>query len=153
MEWKTILQDRGWHVLSVAYRGYPGSDGRPSERGLKQDISAAYAFARSELGMTPQQIVFHGRSLGGGVVGTVMLDVPSAGLILESTFTSVVDRASELYPYVPVRWLLRHRFDTSSRASGYTRPVFVIHSTADEVIPVAHGQALHRVFRPLPSWN
>ena len=96
--------------------------------------------------MTPQQFVFHGRSLGGGVVGTVMLDVPSAGLILESTFTSVVDRASELYPYVPVRWLLRHRFDTSSRASGYTRPVFVIHSTADEVIPVAHGEALHRVF-------
>ena len=47
MEWKTILQDRGWHVLSVAYRGYPGSDGRPSEWGLKQDISAAYAFARS----------------------------------------------------------------------------------------------------------
>lgn len=146
MEWKTRLQKEGWHVLSVGYRGYPDSDGSPSEWGLKQDISATYMFACSELKMEPDQIVFHGRSLGGGLVGAVMLDLPNAGLILESTFTSITDRASELYPYVPVRWLLKHRFETALRAPEYTQPVLILHSTHDEVIPVAHGRRLSERF-------
>ena len=146
LEWKAQLQNTGWHVLSVGYRGYPGSDGVPSETGLRQDISAVYAYARAELGIHPEQIVFHGRSLGGGLVGTVMLDLPNGGLIMESTFTSVTDRASELYPYVPVRWLLKHRFETAMRAPDYTQPVLIFHSAQDEVIPVAHGRSLRDQF-------
>jgi pimeloyl-ACP methyl ester carboxylesterase len=146
MPLKQMLQRRGVDVLSVGYRGFPGSDGVPTEVGLKQDLLAIYDYAIGRLGVAPERIVLHGRSLGGGVVGTAMLDLPVAGLVMESTFTSAADRAAELYPIFPVRALMTNPFDTRSRAANLTVPVWLVHSTDDEVIPIHHARALHDTF-------
>lgn len=143
---KNGLIKAGWDVLAVGYRGYPGSEGSPSEEGIRQDILAVYAYAVETLGFAPEHIILHGRSLGGGVVGSVMLDVPVAGLVLQSTFTSAADKAHEIYPFVPVYWLMTNPFNTLSRASAFEGPVLVVHSTADEVIPVQHGRILAKAF-------
>ena len=146
LELKTRLQQEGWDVLSVGYRGYPGSSGAPSEQGMRLDALASYYYAVDDLNIPPEHVVFHGRSMGGGVVGTIMNEVPVGGLVFESTFTAAVDRAAELYPFFPVRWLMKSPFNTKRQAAGIDKPVWIVHSDADEVIPVAHGRALNEAF-------
>jgi fermentation-respiration switch protein FrsA (DUF1100 family) len=68
-----------------------------------------------------------------------------AGLIIESGFTSVPDIASDVYPWLPGRWLTKLRLDTRGALALVRCPVLVIHSTADEIIPYAHGQRLFEV--------
>jgi uncharacterized protein len=136
------LRQQGWDVLSFAYRGYPGSEGSPSERGLQRDALAVWTHATSELGYAPDRIILHGRSLGGGVIGTVMNQVEPAALVLQSTFRSIRALASSSYPIYPVSVLLKHPFDTEARAPSVQVPVLVLHSSGDALIPVSHAQAL-----------
>ena len=140
------LRASGWNVLSFAYRGYPGSPGRPSQAGIHRDSRAVWRYATEILGYESSRIVLHGRSLGGGAVGTIMDEVQPAGLVLQSTFRSVRAIATASYPIFPARLLLKHPFDTEAKAAAITTPTLVLHSRADEVIPVAHGQQLARRF-------
>lgn len=134
-----LLLQAGWDVLAVAYRGYPGSEGRPTEAGLAADARAAWAWATGEGGYRPERIVLHGRSLGGGVAAHLAEDRNPAAMVLESTFASVRELAARQAPIYPVDWLLRHPFDTRSRAARFGVPVLLLHSRDDEVIPIGHG--------------
>jgi fermentation-respiration switch protein FrsA (DUF1100 family) len=142
-----ILVREGWDVLAVAYRGYPGSEGRPSERGLGLDAEAAWVWATGPGGYRPDRVVVHGRSLGGGVAAMLVSgDANPAGLVLESTFGSVVELARRVAPLYPVSWLLRSPFDTRARAPMLGVPVLLMHSRDDQVIPVdLGGRALRGV--------
>ena len=140
------LLEHGWDVFVVAYRGYPGSEGSPGEAGMTVDARAVWRHLTNELGYEAGQIVIHGRSLGGGVAGTLMTQVQPAGLVLESTFTSAQELTSELYWMFPVRWLLRHPFQTRLRAPQVTYPVHIFHGDADQIIDVKHGRALAALF-------
>ena len=144
--WKQTLVAAGWDVIAASYRGYPGAQGKPSEVGLKRDAMAAWNFVTQELAIPPHGVVLHGRSLGGGVAGTIMTEVEPAGIVLESTFLSARARATSLYPWLPVRWLMTSPFLTADRAPGVQVPVLVLHSDGDDVIPVDHGRALSRLF-------
>jgi alpha-beta hydrolase superfamily lysophospholipase len=104
-----ILARHGWDVLAVAYRGYPGSDGHPSEAGLGLDAEAAWQWASERY--RPERIVVH----------------------------SVRDLARRTAPLYPVDWLLRNPFDTRSRAPRLGVPVLLLHSSDDEVVPVELG--------------
>ncbi len=137
-----LLQRAGWDVLVVAYRGYPGSEGRPSQRGIARDARALWVHATGALGIAPARLVVHGKSLGGGVAAQLAVEARPAALVLESTFTSVADIAARQLPFLPVRALLRHRFDTAALAPRLDLPLLVLHGDADPVIPVAHGRAL-----------
>ncbi len=137
-----VLADAGWTVLELAARGY---EGRPSEAGMRLDALAALAFL-ADNGIPAERVVLHGRSMGGGVAGTVMNDAPVAGLVLHSTFTSVVDVARRTYGFYPLRLLVRHPFDTASRAPAFAAPVLVLHSRDDEIIGVEHGRRLAELF-------
>ena len=138
----TDLVERGWDVLVPAYRGYPGSGGRPSEAGMRDDARTTWQLATEELGFSPDRIVIHGRSLGGGVAGTVLPDLQPAGFVFESTFCSLREVASSTYPFFPVRWLLRHSFETGERAPDARAPALVMHSRSDEMIPVQQARDL-----------
>jgi len=140
-----LLLARGWDVLVVAYRGYPGSGGRPSEAGLRLDARAAWRWLEGE-GLAPERVVLHGKSLGGGVAAMLAEEVDPAALVLESTFLSVAEVAGEVFPIYPTRLLVRHRFDTRGRADRIHCPVLVVHGDADEVIGVRHGQGLAERF-------
>jgi fermentation-respiration switch protein FrsA (DUF1100 family) len=141
-----LVLHHGWDVVVPAYRGYPGSEGRPSEAGLRLDALAAWDWVTGTLGVPPERVVVHGKSLGGGVAAMLVEEVTPAALVLESTFTSVADVAARQFPIYPVRLLVRHPFDTRARASRIEVPVLVLHGDADDVIAVRHGRALSKLF-------
>ena len=135
---RVLLRD-GWDVLALAYRGYPGSEGSPSESGVVQDALAAWAWATGAGGFSASRIVIHGRSLGGGVATHLAELRNPAGLVLESTFVSVRALAQRTAPLAPVSLILRHPFDNATLAPRVGVPVFVTHSRSDEVIPFELG--------------
>lgn len=136
--------EAGFSVLHVNYRGYPGSSGRPHERGLRRDARAAWEYARTL--HPPEDIVVYGKSLGGGVAMGLVSALPQhetpRALVLDSTFTRAVDTAAEQYPWLPVGLIMSNRFASIDRAHAVRCPTLVVHSVDDEVIPYAHGERL-----------
>ena len=129
----------GVNVFTFDYRGYGLSDGRPSEDGTYRDAQAAVALLRQK-GFAPANIIALGKSLGGGVASELMLREPLGGLILQSTFTSIPDIGAELFPWLPVRWLHRIKYDTASRLPRIKAPVLVAHSRTDDLIGFHHAE-------------
>lgn len=129
-----LLSDRGLAVLLMDYRGYGGNPGRPSEVGLAADADAAVQ-ALSELGYPPQRTLYFGESLGTGVVASLQARHPPAGLVLRSPFTELADVAAHHYPWLPVRGLLRDRFEVLERLAVSDVPVTVVFGDRDSVVP------------------
>jgi len=137
------LSTAGISTLHVNYRGYPGSEGTPSEEGLLRDARAAWREARRT--HSADRIIVFGKSLGGGVaIGLVagLTEEQPAGLVLASTFTSAVAVGAEAYPWLPVSTMMRNRFDSLARANQIRCPTLVLHGTADAMIGSHHGQRL-----------
>ncbi|MCK6521955.1 alpha/beta hydrolase [Myxococcota bacterium] len=136
----------GWGlgVLHPSYRGYPGSEGRPSEAGLVRDAEAAWAEARRQ--HDPKDLVVFGKSLGGGVAIALVSRLPPeeqpAALIIESSFSAIWRVAEEEFPGLPARHLMVTRFESAERAAKITCPTLIVHGDQDERIPLAHGAAL-----------
>jgi len=146
IELQNLLLSEGWDFVGIHYRGYPGSTGTSTEQGLHQDAAAAWAWVTEELRTAPERVAIHGRSLGGGVAAQLAARVDRGALVLESTFTSLVDLAREHYPFLPVRRLLEHRFMTRDLAKKIPCPILVAHGSADTLIDVRHGKELARLF-------
>ncbi len=132
----------GFSVLLFDYRGYGNSEGRPTEEGTYLDAEAAHEHLIRVEGIPPERILVLGESLGGAVAIELARRRRVAGLVLENTFTSLPDIGAELYPWVPVRWLARLQFDSKAKIGALERPVLVVHTPDDEVVPFAHGRAL-----------
>ncbi|HSF47562.1 MAG TPA: alpha/beta hydrolase [Burkholderiales bacterium] len=130
-------------VLIFDYRGYGESEGEPSELGTYLDAEAAWRHLTQDRGVSADKIVLFGRSLGASIAAYLASRLEPAALIVESTFTSVPDLAQELYPFLPARWLSRFRYDTREYLRATSRPVLIVHSPNDEIIPYAHGEALY----------
>jgi uncharacterized protein len=131
-------------ILIFDYRGYGRSEGSPNEEGVYRDAAAAWQYLTVERQVPAEQVIIYGVSLGGSVATQLTTQVKPAGLVLESTFTSIPKMARELYPILP-RFLLHHRMDTEARIATLTLPKLIIHGAADEVIPVTMGRRLHEV--------
>lgn len=130
------------NVLIIDYRGYGKSEGSPGESESYADAEAAWRHLVEVRRIPANRIVLFGRSMGGAVAAWLADRVSPAGLILESTFTSVPDMAAKVYPVFPVRLLARIRLDARASLAGVSAPVLVIHSANDEIVPLAHGRAL-----------
>lgn len=140
-----VLAEGGRGVLLLAYRGYSGSTGSPSEAGLIEDARAAWRFAREHA--EPDRIVLYGESLGTGVAVPLAAEVPVAGVILDAPFTAAVDLARRVYPFVPVDLLMRDPFRSIDRIAEVDAPVLILHGTADIVTPFAHGELMYAAAR------
>lgn len=130
----------GAHVLALEYRGYGQSAGEPSERGLYLDARAAYDWAAAR-GAADRMVVL-GESLGGGPACELASTRQVGGLILLSSFTSIADMGALSFPWLPVRFLVRTRFDNLAKIPRIGAPKLIIHSRADEVVPFEMGQRL-----------
>jgi fermentation-respiration switch protein FrsA (DUF1100 family) len=130
----------GTGLVALSYRGYAGSSGRPSERGLLQDATAACAFTSARYGA--DQIVLWGFSLGSGVAVALAADQPVGKLVLEAPYTSIAELAAGRFAMVPVSWLLRDRFHTDQRIGRVTAPLLIMHGARDAVIPISFGERL-----------
>lgn len=142
LERALILHRIGVGVLFYDYRGYGRSTGIPSEEGLGRDAEAAWGWLAGEEKVPPGRIVLMGESLGGGVTTSLAARHRPAGMILESTFTSAADLGAELYPWLPVRLLSRHRYPSRDRLADMDFPKLFMHSPQDDVIPYHHGRDL-----------
>jgi uncharacterized protein len=129
----------GVNVFVFDYRGYGKSRGRPSEEGTYLDAQAAYHWL-CQRGFAGTNIISFGESLGGGIAAELAVREPVGGLVLQSTFTSISDIGADLFPWLPVRWLAKIRYDTHSKLPRLKFPVLVMHSRVDEIIPFRQGQ-------------
>lgn len=142
-----LFNELGLSVLIIDYSGFGQSGGTPSEQQTYEDALLAWQHLTDSRGLAPERIVIFGRSLGGGVATWLATQVTPAGLILESSFTSLPALASKYYPMFPVRWLARIRYDNAARLPTVGSPVLVAHSRDDELVPIAHGRALFALAR------
>jgi fermentation-respiration switch protein FrsA (DUF1100 family) len=129
-------------VFVLGYRGYGRSEGRPEEEGLYLDAQAAWRHLTTTEGVAAQRLVIFGKSLGGAVAIDLASRVEAAGLIVESSFTSIADMAGAHYPFVP-KFLIRTRMDSESKVRSLTCPKLFIHSKMDRVVPYRLGRALY----------
>jgi len=130
----------GYGVLSIAYRGYPGSTGFPSEEGLIEDARAAIVYAARRAPESP--VVIHGHSMGTGPAVAVAAEYPALALILDAPFTSFENAAAFQFPTLPTR-LIVDKFKSYERIGRVkARLVHIVHGTADWVVPFSHGKTL-----------
>ncbi|MDA8108275.1 MAG: alpha/beta hydrolase [Betaproteobacteria bacterium] len=130
----------GW--LLADYRGYGASAGRPSARALAGDALTLYDAALKLPGIDARRIFVFGRSLGSGFAVALVARRPLAGAILVAPFDSLAALAKHYYPYLPVKWLLRHRLDSLAAAPRMHAPLLCVIAQGDEVIPPAHAERL-----------
>ncbi len=138
-----VFRDLGLNVFVFDYGGYGNSSGAPSEERCYADAHAAWRYLTRERGESPDRIIIFGRSLGGGIAADLAVDTEPAGLILESTYVSVVQMGQEIFPFAPVNWLIRHRFENDKKIGRIHAPILIVHSPEDEVIPYHHGRRLY----------
>jgi fermentation-respiration switch protein FrsA (DUF1100 family) len=130
----------GTGVVALSYRGYAGSSGQPSERGLLQDAAVAHAFTMARYGA--DEIVGWGFSLGTGVAVALASEQRIGRLILEAPYTSTVDVAASSFWFVPVRLLMRDQFLSDERIVRVKVPLLIMHGTSDRAIPLVLGERL-----------
>lgn len=138
-----LFHHMGVNVFIVDYRGYGRSQGRPSEKGVYHDARAAYDYVVKQLEVLPASIYVYGVSLGGAVAVDLVQHRAVAGLILDSTFSSVKDMGQWLFPWMPGQ-LIQARFDSVhkiQKSDGL--PKLFFHSTDDRTVPLALGQKLY----------
>ena len=129
------------NVLIIDYRGYGRSEGQPTEAGVYLDAAAAWRYLTEDCGITGDRIVIFGKSLGGGPATELASKVEAAGLILQSTFTSIPDLANACYPFIP-KFVVRSRMSSIDKIGTIDYPKMIIHSPADEIIPYRMGRRL-----------
>ena len=137
-----LLLDLGVNVLIFDYRGYGRSEGKSTEASMYADVRAAYAWLLEAKKVNPANLFLFGRSLGGAVAIDLAVTSECAGLIMESSFTSTADMGQRLYPFLPVRWLVRYAFDSMSKIGQLNCRVLITHSPDDEMIPIDMGRRL-----------
>jgi fermentation-respiration switch protein FrsA (DUF1100 family) len=134
----------GWGVYMMTYRGYGGSTGSPSETNNVADAHLAYGALVRE-GVAPKSIIAYGESLGTNIAARIAAEREVGGLILDAPYTSIVDVAAGAYPFLPVRYFLDDRYETTRYIASVKVPLLILHGERDPVIPVAMGKELYRL--------
>jgi hypothetical protein len=149
LEWLERLRATGAGTFIVDYRGYGGSEGSPSEEGLYRDAEAGAAWLADQ-GVGP--LVYVGESLGTAVAVELARRRPPQALVLQSPFTSLADVGRFHYSYLPVRLMLRDRFDVVGKIAEIDCPVLVIHGTNDSIVPTSMGRRVFESARGPKEW-
>ena len=135
-----VFHKLGFNFFIFDYRGFGESTGSPGEKGTYLDANAAWEYLLQEKNLKPDQIILHGRSLGGGVAAELAKNESPAMLILESTFISMPEVSKIHYPFMPTNLIVKHKYKTFNKLKSIKCPILVIHSRDDEVIPFTHAE-------------
>jgi alpha-beta hydrolase superfamily lysophospholipase len=140
------MKKRGFAMVLVEYRGYGRSRGSsPNEEGLYLD-AAAILDVLAARGIGPDRVVLWGQSLGTGIATEMARRSRGSRLALVAPFTSTVDMASRIVPFLPASMVMVDRFDTLSKAPGISAPTLVVHGDIDDVIPFEQGEKVSHAF-------
>lgn len=142
----TRYHQLGFSILLIDYRGYGRSEGSPNEVRVYQDAATAWNYLVNERQIDPSHIFIYGHSLGGAIaIDLAVLHPNAAGLIVESSFTSIreVIAARNNFRMFPVDLILTQRFDSIKKVPSLKMPVLFIHGTADLTVPAFMSQNLY----------
>ena len=129
------------NYLIVAYRGFSGNKGTPTEDGLYKDArSAKYWLNLNNIG--DQNIIVYVESLGTAVAIDLAKDHKFAGVILESPFTSMLELSRKYYPWLPTRLLLKDKYETNKKIKKVFSPILILHGRKDNIVPFNMGEEL-----------
>jgi len=139
------LHDLGYNVLLADYRGYGRSTGgKPSELKVFEDAETIWQYLIKQRGSQPEKTFIYGHSLGGAIAIDLAVNHPeAAGLITESTFTSMQAMGEKDYGFLPIGYLLHQRFASLQKVPQLKIPVLFIHGTWDRKVPVAMASELY----------
>jgi hypothetical protein len=141
-ELAALLPDTALYLLH--YRGYGGSEGRPTEAALRADARALYAHVAER----HSAVTVVGRSLGTGPAVHLAASRAVERLVLLVPFDSLLAVARRAMPWLPVDLLLVDRWDATAEAPRVRAPTTIVAAGLDEVVPPRHAEALHRAFLP-----
>ncbi len=143
------FRNMGLSVLLISYRGYGKSDGEfPAEAKMYADAEAAWKYLVTQRHVDPGNIFIYGHSLGGAVAIHLAVSHPDAGgLIVESSFTSIVDMANlePVYRIFPLSLMVHQRFDSRTKVRQLKVPVIYLHGTQDTLVPHWMSRSLYEL--------
>lgn len=129
-------------ILMPDYSGYGGNAGSPSEDEIYVDALAAYDHL-VKAGVEPSRIVVFGESIGGGPALHVATNRRVAGLVLQSTLSSLSSMAWRMYWWIPLAPVfVGGKFDNVGRVARVEAPTLIVHGADDSIIPIAEGERL-----------
>ena len=129
------------NILLISWRGFSDNKGSPTEQNLYKDAKAAIKWLNDQK-IANNQIILYGESLGTGVAIEIGKENNFNSIILESPFTSVERSAKIYYPYLPVKFLLKDKYDSISKIKMINVPILIMHGKKDDVIPFSMGKEL-----------
>ena len=132
------------NFLIIAWRGFSGNEGKPSEEGLYEDGRSTINWLK-DLGLSEKDMIIYGESLGTGVATEVVKNNEFAGLILETPFTSMIEAAKNFYPFIPVELLLKDKFRNDKKIKNINIPLLVMHGQADQIVPFWMGEKIYEI--------
>ena len=138
------FRDMNVNFLIIAWRGFSGNNGNPSEKGLYIDGESAINWLQNK-GIEEENIIIYGESLGTGVATHLSQNKNFGGLILETPFTSMIDAAKIFYPYIPVSLLLKDKFENKNKIKNVTFPVLIMHGEMDQIVPFFMGKKIYEI--------
>jgi fermentation-respiration switch protein FrsA (DUF1100 family) len=129
------------NFLIVSYRGFSGNQGKPTEQGLYEDARSTLDWLKIN-GAIEKNLILYGESLGSAVAIETAQNKDLAGIILESPFTSMVELAQKYYPVLPVKYLLKDKYETIKKLPNINSPLLVLHGRLDSIVPFSMGKKL-----------
>ena len=135
------FKDMNINFILLAWRGFSGNKGKPTEQGLYQDARSAVKWLINQ-GVTEENIIIYGESLGTGVATEIAQNKNFAGVILESPFTSMIDLGKKYYPIFPVKLLLKDKYESEKKIKNLKSPILVIHGKKDKIVPFYMGKKI-----------
>ena len=132
------------NFLIIAWRGFSGNNGKPSEKGLYEDGKSTITWLKN-LGLLDEDIIIYGESLGTGIAIELAQNNNYAGLILETPFTSMIEAAKNFYPYIPVDLLLKDKYKNDKKILDINIPLLVMHGEADQIVPFWMGKKIYEM--------
>ena len=138
------FKDVNVNFLLLAWRGFSGNDGKPTEEGLYEDARSAINWLKSK-GIKENNIIIYGESLGTGVAIEIAQKKNFSGIILESPFTSMIDAAKDKYPYLPVRLILKDKYESNKKIKNINIPILIMHGKIDNIVPFYMGKKMYEL--------
>ena len=120
------------------------TQGNHLKRGLYKDGASAINWLKGK-GLKDTDIVLYGESLGTGIVTHIAQNYKFAGVILESPFTSMVDAAKNVYPYFPIRFLLKDKYESDKKVKNLNSSILIMHGEADQIVPFWMGEKMYKL--------
>ena len=138
------FKDMDVNFLIIAWRGFSGNKGKPSENGLYIDGLSAVNWIIDQ-GVKEEDIILYGESLGTGIATEIAQNKNFAGVILETPFTSMIDAAKEFYPYIPINLLLKDKYENFKKIKNIDSPILIMHGEQDTIVPFKMGEKMYQL--------